>query len=284
LSEAFRAQFDRPIFIVSTPRSGSSLFFQTLAQAPGVQTIGGESHSLIEQIAGLHPRSRGWDSNRLSAADATPQVAEEIAAQFFRALRDRDGRPPQTRPVLIEKTPKNSLRVAFFDAVFPDARFLYLYRDPRETMSSMLEAWSSGRFRTYPLLPGWTGTPWSLLLVPGWRELIGLPLPEIVARQWAVTTELLLDALDTIPAERVLAVSYAEFVAAPQATMAAVCESLGLGWDRQLGAALPLSPTVVSAPEPDKWRRNQAAIEAVWPIVEAAEVRARQALERYRIR
>lgn len=282
MSDRFRDQFDRPIFIVSTPRSGSSLFFQTLAQAPGVQTIGGESHSLIEQIAGLHPRARGWDSNRLSAADSSPQVAEAIAEQFFRSLRDRDGRPPRTRPVLIEKTPKNSLRVPFFDAIFPDARFLYLYRDPRETISSMMEAWNAGKFVTYPLLPGWMGTPWSLLLVPGWRNLIGLPLPEIVAHQWAITTELLLDALEDIPDERVLSASYAEFLAAPQAVMQGVCGALDLAWDRELGASLPLSPTVVSTPEPDKWRRNQAAIDAVWPIVEAADARAREVLERYR--
>ena len=64
------AGIDRPIFILSSPRSGSTLLFQTLAQAPAVFSIGGESHGLIEQIPGLHPRERGWTSNRLVAADA----------------------------------------------------------------------------------------------------------------------------------------------------------------------------------------------------------------------
>ena len=83
---------------------------------------------------------------------------------------------------MLEKTPKNALRVPFLDACFPDAIFIYLYRDPRETLGSMMEAWLSGAFQTYPELPGWEGPPWSLLLVPGWRELIGTPLPELSSR------------------------------------------------------------------------------------------------------
>ncbi|MDB5480941.1 MAG: hypothetical protein JWO83_1994, partial [Caulobacteraceae bacterium] len=42
--------FDRPIFIVSPPRSGSTLLFETLMKAPGLATVGGESHALMESI------------------------------------------------------------------------------------------------------------------------------------------------------------------------------------------------------------------------------------------
>ena len=62
--------FDRPIFIVSPPRSGSTLLFETLSAAPGIATIGGESHNLMEQVPAINPAARGWDSNRLTAADA----------------------------------------------------------------------------------------------------------------------------------------------------------------------------------------------------------------------
>ena len=151
--------FDRPVFIVSTPRSGSTLLFEALAQAPGLFTIGRESHQLIEGISGLHPSERGWKSNRLTAQDATSERVEALAQAFRERLRDRAAETPAGQIRMLEKTPKNALRVPFLDACFPDAIFIYLYRDPRETLGSMMEAWLSGAFRTYPDLPGWKGPP-----------------------------------------------------------------------------------------------------------------------------
>lgn len=226
-------------------------------------------------MPGLHPAQRGWDSNRLTAEDATPERAELLAARFYASLRDRTGRGALGRVAMLEKTPKNSLRVPFLASIFADARFLYLYRDARETLSSMIEAWSTGRFATYPRLPGWPSPPWSLLLIPGWRDLIGAPAEVIVARQWAETTRILLGDLAALPSDRVRAVSHERFLAAPQATARAVCAAFGLGWDRTLAGALPLSPTVVSPPAPDKWRRHEAEIARVWAGVAPADARAR---------
>ncbi len=271
----FRDRFDRPIFIVSTPRSGSTLLFETLAEAPGLYTVGGESHWLIEDIRAFSPAARGWGSNRLTADDAAPAPVEQLARAFYSDLRDRDGRPAVGEVRMLEKTPKNALRVPFFDAAWPDALFVYLYRDVRETLSSMIEAWLSGAFRTYPQLPGWTGHPWSLLLVPGWQDLIGRPLPQVIARQWATTTELLLDDLAKIPKDRLRGIVHGEFLAAPQPTTEALAGSLGLQWDRPLGASLPLSKTTVSRPRPEKWRSNEKVIEALLPLVEKADSRAR---------
>ena len=276
-------RFDRPIFIVSSPRSGSTLLFETLGQAPGLYSPGGESHWLIEDVPGLAPAERGWSSNRLTAEDATPERVEQLAAAFYRALRDRDGRSPSGRVRMLEKTPKNALRVPFFEAVFPDALWVYLYRDVRETLASMLEAWASGAFATYPELPGWRGSPWSLLLVPGWEQLNGQPLPVVVAHQWAITTELLLDDLAKLPRKRVRALDQSAFLAAPQPAMEELAGGLGLGWDRALVAALPLSRTTLSRPAPGKWRRFESHIEPVWPIVEQADARARAFLDRFRV-
>ena len=57
-------RFDRPIFVVGAPRSGTGLLFEALARSPTVWSIGGESHALIEGVPGLHPAARGFDSNR----------------------------------------------------------------------------------------------------------------------------------------------------------------------------------------------------------------------------
>jgi hypothetical protein len=270
-------QFDRPIVIVCPPRSGSTLLFETLALAPRLYTVGGESHRLIEGVATLRPDAHGFDSNRLDASDATPANVAEVRARFLAAIMDRQSRPaaPQDLPLrLLEKTPKNALRVPFLAQAFPEARFVFLYRDPREVLSSMIEAWESGRFRTYPQLPDWTGPPWSLLLVPGWRELAGRPLHEIVAQQWAATMRILLDDLAALPAERRSMTRYDALLANPASEVQRLCQALELDWDQPLGAELPLSRFTVSAPARDKWRRHEREIEGVLPTLQPLLERA----------
>lgn len=276
-------RFARPVFIVCPPRSGSSLLFETLAQSPSVWTVGGESHGVIEGIPALQPVQRGWESNRLTAAEAGPGIVERLTDAFFLNLRDRDGRRPAAGAEdlrLLEKTPKNALRVPFLAAAFPDALFVYLYRNPRESISSIYEAWQSGRFVTYPQLPEWPGLPWSLLLVPGWRELAGRPLAEIAARQWAIATEELLNDLEALPAERWCVANYGRLVSEPQDEVERLCGFLGLAWDRPLIAPLPLSRHTLTAPERGKWRRNAEVLEPVFPLAAGAAERALEIFSR----
>jgi len=267
--------FDRPIFIVSSPRSGSTLLFETLAGAPGLATIGSESHRLMESVPGVGPAARDWHSNRMTAAEAVPSTVAPLRENFRAALRDRTGAPVTANPVrMLEKTPKNALRLPFLAAAFPEARFIYLYRDPQPTLASMMEAWKSSGFRTYPQLPGWTGLDWSLLLTPGWRDLIGAPLEKIVANQWATTTRILLDDLSALPADRWRSIRYEAFIAAPQAEISRLCTALDLGWDTTLAAKLPVARHTVSAPSAEKWRANAAVIDSVGDIWSAQHERA----------
>ena len=267
--------YDRPVFIISPPRSGSTLLFETLANAPAVYTIGGEGHALIEGIPGLNASDLGYSSNRLDATAAIPQVMDALRRRCLAKLHDRDGNAPGQPPVrMLEKTPKNALRIPFLAKVFPEAQFVYLYRDPRETLSSMIEAWQSGGFRTYPNLPGWSGLPWSLLLVPGWRDLIGQPLPEIVAAQWDATVRTLLDDLAALAPERCHVARYDALVADPTAEVARLCEVVGYDWDRSLAGALPLSRYTVTEPLPGKWRRHVDLIERVLPRLQPTIDRA----------
>jgi uncharacterized protein (TIGR03032 family) len=276
-----RQRFDRPIFIVSSPRSGSSLLFETLAQSPGLSTIGGESHALVEGIAALHPASRQWESNRLLAADATESVAEDLAARFAASAVDRAGRSPAGgRFRFLEKTPKNALRIPFLRAIFPDAFFIYLYRDERATISSMVDAWRSGRFVTYPELPGWEGYPWSLLLTPGWRDSIGRPLAEVAVRQWTEATRIVLDDLETLAPESWCVASYDALIANPQEEIERLCAYVGVRWDRQLSAPLPPSRHTLTPPEKDKWERNAAELLPLLPLAEPVAARARDLFAR----
>jgi uncharacterized protein (TIGR03032 family) len=279
-STARRSRLAPPTFIVSAPRSGSSLLFETLGRSPDLWSIGAESHDVIEGIPALHPSTHGWESNRLTAADVTPAVVDALVERFDARLRDRRGARPadHLRGLrLLEKTPKNALRIPFLAAAFPHARFVYLYRDPVDTMASMLEGWRSGQFVTYPGLPGWEGAhKWSFLLVPGWRELVGLPLREVVARQWATATTMLLDDLEALDPERWSVAAYGRLLSDPQAEIVRLCRFLGVRWDQQLEGPLPLSKTTLTAPDAGKSARNGRELESVLPLVADVSDRARQ--------
>jgi len=267
---------DRPVFIISSPRSGSTMLFEALMRAQESYTIGGESHQLIEAFPALAPSSHSWDSNRLTEEDITPDIVEKLSGSFVRRLKNREGEPVQPGSVvrMIEKTPKNSLRIPFLASAYPDAKFVYLWRDPRETISSMLDAWRSGRFVTYPELPEWTGDRWSLLLTPGWRDLIGKSLPEIVANQWVAATTLMLDDLEALDPDRWCVTSYSALLADPDTELARLCANLDLTWDTETGGELPISATTLEAPQPSKWERNAEEMKKVWDIVDPVAVRA----------
>ena len=214
----------RPIFVVAPPQSGTALVAEALGRLPGMRTLDPAGRAELDGAAELRPALRGHDSNRRTAEDASPETAERLRAAITEAI----GPAPER---LIDSTPRNALRVPYLDAVFPDASFVYVYREPRDTLSSMAEAWESGDYATYPGLPDWPGPPWSLLLIPGWRELAGAPIAEIVATQWVTATRILLADLEQLAPERWCVADFARLASEPFAELERVAAFLGLEWN-----------------------------------------------------
>lgn len=266
-----------PIFILAAPRSGSSFLFETLARSPDLFTVGGESHQIFETIEALRPENNEWDSNRLTEHQTTPEIIREVRGRFLAKLRDRNGSParPTARNIrMLEKTPKNALRIPFIRKVYPDALFIYLYREPRDNISSIIDAWRSGRFVMYPDLPGWQGLPWSLLLIPGWRDLPHEDLARIAAAQWESAHRIILDDLAQAPQDRICSVRYDELTGDPLAQVKRLCEFAQVKWDDELNEQLPLSRHTLTPPDPDKWKNNEADLERVLPQVSETAQRA----------
>jgi hypothetical protein len=276
-SEPTRPKFDRPIFIVAAPRSGSTLLFETMAVNREVWSIGDESHKQFESIASLRPSGKN-PSNRLSADQATTDIKETLLDSFTADLVNADGKrfadlTALTRPSdvrFLEKTPKNALRIPFLMKVFPDARFIFLYRDPRQNMSSLLESWRSKSWVTYPTLPGWPkDKPWSHLLIPEWQNLTKASLAEIVAQQWLQTNQTILDDLNTIPSERWCSIEYDYFLQNTGESLHRLCQFSEVIFGprmRQLAdKPLKYSKYTQTAPDPEKWRKNETELSPVIP-------------------
>jgi hypothetical protein len=259
-------RLDRPVFIVGAPRSGTSLLYSVLRSAPAFAHWPGEAHEVWE--ADYHPALRGWSSNALTAADVEPKAAERIRRSFFLVAGSRRR--------LIDKTPRNALRVSFVDALFPDARYVHLVRDGRENVNSLLNAWRTPRYRTYRLpdphsIPGADPQWWKFVLYPGWGDDVRGPLEVVCSRQWVSSNDLALRDLSAV-GERAVRVRYEDLVDSPEDEVGRVLEFLGVPYDASLrakAASVRTTPVnVVTPPERGKWRKeNPAEIEAVVPLL-----------------
>lgn len=258
---------DRPIFIIGAPRSGTSMLYAILRTSKKLAHWPGEAHEVWE--ADHHPALRGWTSNALEDEDADPATAQRIRRAFFLVTG--------TGSRLIDKTPRNALRIPFIDAVFPDARFVFLQRDGRDNINSLINAWRTPRYRTYELprphsIPGADPKWWKFTLYPGWRDDAAGPLEVVCAKQWKLSYEYALDALDVLAPERWMRVRYEELVAAPEDEVGRIMSFLDLPYDdavRNKAIAARTKPVnVVTPPESGKWRReNPTEIENILPLI-----------------
>lgn len=260
-----KPSFERPVIILSAPRSGSTLLFETLSRHPALYSLGTESHGLIESNPALSPPFNNFDSNALDESHATPEIIERLRNAFASSMISFDRqRPVTTSPVrLLEKTPKNAVRIPFLKKVFPDARFVHLVRDPIKNIASIMDAWQSGRFVTYPFLPEWNAH-WSLFLPPGWRSLKGRSLAEVAAYQWKIANQSIIRNLDYSESGNAVMVRYEDLVSSPQQVLARICyfHELSPFTFLEEDESLPYSQFTLTPPSPDKWQRHQRSLEA----------------------
>jgi hypothetical protein len=268
--------FERPVIIVGAPRSGTTMLFETLAKCANVWTIGGESFDVIDRRDQVEKRG-----NRLDSSDADPEISKLVSGGFLSVVRDREGRfyierAPAERPRFIrflEKTPRNSLRISFLRSIFPDCRFIFLYRDPRSNISSLIDGWQHAKGQ------------WTFLYPPGWRELARKPIVDIAATQWRAANHFIITDLMNVPRDHWIFVEYEKLVADSENQVRRLCEFASLELDGVLDSILkrplPLSQTTLTPPHPEKWRRHEKELDRVIPSLEAivAEIEKIQQLE-----
>jgi hypothetical protein len=242
--------------------------FKVLSSSSRVASWPGEAHEVWERD--YHPALRGWESNVLGAADVTNENAARIKRTFYLVSGGRRR--------LLDKTPRNSLRVGFIEALFPDARYVFLQREGRDNVNSLINAWRTPRYRTYRLPEPHTipGVPdpnwWKFVLYPGWKADRSGPLELVCAKQWIHSNEALLDAFSAIPQKRRTVVRYESLVERPVEEVGRIVESLHLPYEartRALAAKVKDTPVnIVTPPAPGKWRtENPAEIERIEPLL-----------------
>lgn len=260
-------ELSQPVFIIGAPRSGTSLLYAILRKSSSLKHWPGEAHEIWE--ADYHPALRDWESNRLTSEDINDEAAARIRRAFFLVT----GRKHR----LLDKTPRNALRVSFVNALFPDARFIYLKRDGRENINSLINAWRTPRYRTYELpephsIPGVDPRWWKFVLYPGWRDDRNGPLEVVTAKQWIASNELAMEAFGEVDPTRWTELRYEDLVDQPEGEVERIMSFLELAFEeavRDKAAATSSTPiNTVTPPERGKWRKeNPTEIGAITELI-----------------
>lgn len=261
----------QPVFILSAPRAGSTLLFELLTRYLPCLSVGGESHGIFAHFPSLRMENEHYNSGCLHTAHATSEVSRNLRDAFACQLHYSNRRRPDweaisrgsSTQIFIEKTPRNALNIPFLLRVFPNAKFIYLYRHGLQNIASLIEGWhfgqQTGHFVTFPDLPGFAPRKWCFLLPPEWREHKNKAFSDIAAFQWQKTNSIIQDQLGQLATTRWTTIDYQELIDSPHDELTKLAEFCQLtpfntALDLQTHS-LPLSATTLSAPDSEKWRR-----------------------------
>lgn len=288
---AGRVNFERPIFLLGAPRSGSSMLSDLVIAHFDVWSCPRESDRAWWSLF-PYPDEDWSDEIRLDQfeahADADRLKLALLELAVYRRGFSATGywrKACQQRSLYVEKTIANAFHLDVIHRVFPDARYIHLVRDGRENVSSMLEGWRSGRFLPRPL-PEAIDTElerWCFPYPPGWQDQLQRPLNEVCAWSWAEHNDSIIAAIERNGREQqTLTLRYSDVLEHPEEAIRRVAEHIGLHVLDQQSVASTLrsdSWSTVSKPEKDKWRKiNREEIEAVehmiQPVMERLDARA----------
>jgi Sulfotransferase family len=267
------ADYRNPVFILGVPRSGTTTLFHMLRESDEFSALATEGHNLWRSFH--HPRWSNWNSDVVTHEDTLPWE-RRFACAF---MRTRAAHHP-TAERFVEKTPENSLRIAYLHRMFPDATFVVLQRNPGDVLNSLINGWRhpEGRFRSYfppkrlhiPDYP--ESHQWCFALIPGWRDLTNSTIPKIALAQWISISEHLVAGRKIVPSDNWIDLSFEALIENPDETMNALSQrldippnaTLSMRWKEILGAP----KNSLSKPGADKWRReNEADILPLLPKI-----------------
>ncbi len=202
------------IFIISQPRSGSTLLQRVLAGHPDIQTSA-ETWLMLQPIYGLRPEKVNAEYGSKWAASAIDEYLRNYtdpnvhtyddairawAQVMYNASLEYNG-----KQIFLDKTPRYFFIIPDLYRLFPKAKFIFLMRNPLAVLASELT--------TY-VKDDWT--------------VIGDFKPDLVD-----APQLILDGIKTVGDDAIV-VNYENFVTSPEEQLRTICGALDLDFHKSM--------------------------------------------------
>lgn len=246
----------------------------------------------MHDLFNMHPEVESWYEprtiwvyadpgrrhDRFDETDAQPRVVNYIRGRFLRYQREHENAR------IMEKTPSNLLRIPYVHAIFPEARYLYLVREPLANISSSELMWHTPvhlnkvrrRLKETPksqlhyyaaryvvdhsrikILRKSHLSVWGVRYPGIYEDIKRMKVEEVIAKQWVECSRQARIDLERLEPGTVLYMRYEDFVASPLDSFATVLAHFDLDMTPEIEKALRND---VDAGRQDKWKRLDADV------------------------
>ena len=243
--------------------------------------------TIVQKVMATHPDIAGWYEPRtlwlyadpgrrhdeFDESDATDRVKQYIRKQFLKFQKQHGN------CVVMEKSPANILKIPYVRAIFPEATYLFIVRNPFSFISSVELKWQrtltskgirrrlestpvtqlhhyAGRFIMQHVNKRVLRRKYQSLWGPRYKgieqDLKTHDLLTVIARQWSVCSRKAEKDLALFEHGRVLRLRYEDFVEDPISEMERICAHCGLEMATRMVTA---ANEWVKSDRQDKWRR-----------------------------
>ncbi len=142
------------IFLISQPRAGSTLLQRMLRNHPDIHTTA-EPWTMLPSVYGLREKGHTAEYNAKSAWLAVDGFIRELPQQratylegirlmhshLYNAVLQGTG-----KTYFLDKTPRYYHIIPELIEIFPDARFIFLLRNPLAVACSVMDTWIKGKW------------------------------------------------------------------------------------------------------------------------------------------
>ncbi len=197
------------IFIISQPRSGSTLLQRVLSGHPEIQTSA-ETWLMLHPVYGLRGSGIETEYGAAFAAEGVGEFIKNYATGsgiYDEAIRNwaqtiyADALSRGGKTLFLDKTPRYFFIVPELYRLFPDAKFIFLIRNPMAVLASELTTYVKG--------------DWPVL---------GIFQPDLL-----LAPRLILEGIEQL-GDDAITIHYEKFVSEPERNISALCKQLGLSF------------------------------------------------------
>ncbi len=143
----------RPVFLLSLPRAGSTFIQRVLAAHPAISTTS-EPWVLLPLLYTMRQGGVSAEYGHRWLVQAVEDFAGELPDGFGDylgeirrfVLRLYEKAADDEATYFLDKTPRYALVVEELFRVFPEGKFVFLWRNPLSVAASLMETWARGRW------------------------------------------------------------------------------------------------------------------------------------------